>query len=54
VIFLLGIYGLDLGSIRTRLTATAGSIFDIGVLSLVGAFGALGIGTNETLTVADD
>jgi hypothetical protein len=50
VVFLLSIYGLDLGGIRTLLAANGGSILDFGVLSLVSAFGALAIGTNQAMT----
>lgn len=49
VIFLLSVYGMDLGGIRTLLAANGGSVLDFGVLSLVGAFGALAIGTNQAM-----
>jgi hypothetical protein len=49
VFFLLTVYGLDLGGIRTLFAVNGGSVLDSGVLSLVGVFGALAIGTNQAI-----
>lgn len=47
--FLGAIYWLDVGGMRTLLTANGGNILDIGVIPVACAFGALAIGTNQAI-----
>lgn len=48
-LLLCGIYCLDVGGMRTMLTASGGSILDIGLIPFACAFGALAIGTNQAV-----
>ncbi len=48
-LLLYGIYWLDVGGMRTMLTASGGSILDIGLVPFACAFGALAIGTNQAM-----
>ncbi|QWG16325.1 hypothetical protein KMZ68_14950 [Bradyrhizobium sediminis] len=47
--FLCAVYYLDVGSMRTLVTASGGSILDIGLIPIACAFGSLAIGTNQAI-----
>jgi hypothetical protein len=50
LLFMGAIYLLDVGGMRSLLARTGGSLFDLGLIPVVFAFGSLAIGTKELLT----
>ncbi|MBH5388584.1 hypothetical protein [Bradyrhizobium diversitatis] len=49
LLFMYAIYLLDVGGLRSLLVKTGGSLFDVGLIPVAFAFGALSIGTKELL-----
>ena len=48
-VFMCSIYPMDIGGMRSLLTANGGSIFDLGLVPIACAFGSLAIGTLDIL-----
>ena len=47
--FLLAVYYLDVGGMRTLVAASGGNILDLGLMPISCAFGSLAIGTNQAM-----
>lgn len=54
VLPLCGIYYLDVGGMRTMMTASGSNILDIALVPFACAFGALAIGTNQAMGFLTD
>lgn len=48
-LFLVAVYYLDVGGMRTLVTASGGYLLDLGLIPFACAFGSLGIGTNQAM-----